>query len=106
MREYVVFVRKFVQDNLRGVFNADDPRVKNLAQQAAAKLPHIVNTWGLPFSDGPGLVKLMLYDFVILCGKFPPFKISPLKAPSLTFFLLLSCHVKPPLPQANMVASW
>lgn len=71
VQEYIVFVRKFVQDNLRGVFNPSDPRVKNLATKAANNVPNVTNRWGLNPGDGPDLVKLMLYDFVILCGILP-----------------------------------
>jgi hypothetical protein len=42
--EYVVFVCKFAQDKLRGVFNADDLRVKNLAQKAAEHVPYVCRT--------------------------------------------------------------
>ncbi|RSL74131.1 hypothetical protein CEP53_000453 [Fusarium sp. AF-6] len=67
VQEYIVFVRNFVQNNLRGVFNPSDPRVKELAIKAAKNVPHVTSCWGMSPKKGPDLVKLMLYDFVILC---------------------------------------
>lgn len=67
LREYLVYVRKFVQDNFGDFFSANDPRVKNLAETAAKKVRNVCENLNLPRSYEPGLTKLMLYDFVILC---------------------------------------
>ncbi|KAH8726771.1 hypothetical protein GQ44DRAFT_592246, partial [Phaeosphaeriaceae sp. PMI808] len=82
--EYAIDLRKFAQDNLKGVFNPNDPAIKELAEKAAKKVPEVSKKWGLEEEDGPGLVKLMLYDFVILCDdsssmQYPYSRIETLK---------------------------
>ncbi|KAH8698203.1 hypothetical protein GQ44DRAFT_85149 [Phaeosphaeriaceae sp. PMI808] len=67
--EYAINLRKFAQDNLKGIFNPNDLAIKELAKKAVKKVPEVLEKWGLEEEDGLGLVKLMLYDFIILCGR-------------------------------------
>jgi hypothetical protein len=63
--DYAKFLSEFVQQNLRRFYQPHDKNVENIAKQAAQKVCYEVN---VPHEFIPGLAKLALYDFIILCG--------------------------------------
>lgn len=67
--EYRTYVWDFIDDNLRYFYRPDDPRVKELIQNAAARAKELQEEYQLSQNTTPSLIKMALYDFVILCGK-------------------------------------
>lgn len=63
--DYANFLSEFVQQNLRCFYKPHDKDVENIAKQAAEKVSRELN---VPHELMPGLAKLALYDFIILCG--------------------------------------
>jgi hypothetical protein len=63
--EYMGFLSKFTQEHLRRFYDPNDEIVGNVARQAAQELARKIN---VPQKLMPGLAKLALYDFIILCG--------------------------------------
>jgi hypothetical protein len=72
--EYHVYISEFItKNNLTAFHDPNDPRVHELALNAANKAEKITTEFGLSPELTPKLTKLALYDFVILCGRGPPF---------------------------------
>jgi hypothetical protein len=63
--EYTGFLTKFTQEHLRKFYDPNDETVRNVARQAAREVAYKMN---VPQTLMPGLAKLALYDFIILCG--------------------------------------
>jgi hypothetical protein len=55
--------------NVSAFYEPDDPEVEALIVRAASKAKEMTATYKLSAEVTPELVKLALYDFVILCGK-------------------------------------
>lgn len=64
-QDYAVFLGPFVTQFLPSFYHADDQAVQEIASRAAET---ISQTSDVPHDLVPGLAKLALYDFVILCG--------------------------------------
>lgn len=58
-------------------FGPHDPFVQTLAEKAVVEVKRVSTEFGLPCERASGIVKLALYDFVILCGR-PPMSYSVL----------------------------
>jgi hypothetical protein len=64
-QEYTWFLSKFTQEHLRRFYDPNDEAVQNVAMRAARDKTRKLN---VPQNLMPGLAKLALYDFIILCG--------------------------------------
>jgi hypothetical protein len=65
--EYTGFLSKFTQEHLRRFYKPNDETVQKVARQAALEVARRIN---VPQNLMPGVAKLALYDFIILCGTF------------------------------------
>jgi hypothetical protein len=63
--EYTGFLSKFAQEHLHRFYDLNDETAQNVARQAALEGARKIN---VPQELMPGLAKLALYDFIILCG--------------------------------------
>jgi hypothetical protein len=43
--------------------------MKNLARRASSQAKDVTDKWGLSEETTAGLIKLALYDFILLCGE-------------------------------------
>ena len=68
--QYQIYLRRAISDNYSEFFDPDEPLVRELAQEAYRRGEDAVFEFGLPPNAIPGLAKLALHDFVILCGQF------------------------------------
>lgn len=66
--EYVAYTEDFVAKNIENFSNVTEESVKSIAERAAAQADAIAEEFGLRPEVTPQLVKLALFDFVILCG--------------------------------------
>ena len=62
------YTQDFIRKNLENFPQVTDKSVKSIAEKAATKADIIAAELGLRTEIIPGLTKLALYDFVILCG--------------------------------------
>ena len=67
--EYVAYTEDFVTKNVKNFSKVTENSVKSIAERAAAQADAIAEEFGLRPEVTPELVKLALYDFVILCGQ-------------------------------------
>jgi hypothetical protein len=67
--EYRTYVWNFIEKNLSAFYEPGDPFVEDIVQKAALRAQELTTTYHLAPETTPKLVKLALYDFVILCGK-------------------------------------
>ncbi|KAI9854542.1 MAG: hypothetical protein M1813_000955 [Trichoglossum hirsutum] len=65
--EYRAYVSDFIMKNVSAFYEPDDPEVEALIVRAASKAKEMTATYKLSAEVTPELVKLALYDFVILC---------------------------------------
>jgi hypothetical protein len=65
--EYTGFLSNFTQEHLRRFYEPNDETIQNVAMQAARDVARKIN---VPQNLMPGLAKLALYDFIILCGTY------------------------------------
>ncbi|KAK0656593.1 hypothetical protein B0T16DRAFT_452146 [Cercophora newfieldiana] len=64
---YIAFAQSFINKNLGRFFGPNDPYVQKVAAQAATVVNEIAHDFDIDRKFAPGLVKLALYDFVMLC---------------------------------------
>jgi hypothetical protein len=65
--EYTTFLSKFTQEHLREFYGPNNKAVQSVARKAAQEVAGKIN---VPQKLMPGLAKLALYDFIILCGTY------------------------------------
>ncbi|KAH0551120.1 hypothetical protein GP486_007536 [Trichoglossum hirsutum] len=65
--DYRLYVRKFIKDHLYSFPGFGNTSMKNLARKASGQGKDIAHKWGLSEETTAGLIKLALYDFVLLC---------------------------------------
>lgn len=66
--QYRAYVWDFVDKNLSLFYPPGDPSVEELIKRAAERAKDITDEYQLSRGITPSLVKMALYDFVILCG--------------------------------------
>jgi hypothetical protein len=47
--------------------------MENLVEEATSRAEQVIEEFSLGPELTPGLIKLSFYDFLILCGRCPPF---------------------------------
>ncbi|OCL09002.1 hypothetical protein AOQ84DRAFT_272414, partial [Glonium stellatum] len=67
VEQYSAYLDDFIEDNLAYFYPPNDDRVKEIARRAADQAQTVTTKLQLSPDLTPGLAKLALYDFVILC---------------------------------------
>ncbi|KAH0539042.1 hypothetical protein FGG08_004388 [Glutinoglossum americanum] len=65
--DYQLYARKFVNSHLSKFPDFGDTHMKKLAQKASVRAKEAATKWNLSDETAAGLIKLALYDFVLLC---------------------------------------
>jgi hypothetical protein len=71
----LTYVEDFITDNIHQFFNPEE--VVTRTEKAVLQADIISKKYGLRPEVTPGVMKLAFYDFVVLCGKSPPFTLQP-----------------------------
>jgi len=64
-------VSDFISKNLNNLYNRNDVSMEGLTHEAIVRAEQVTEEFGLGPEFTPQLIKLALYDFVILCGRHP-----------------------------------